>query len=212
MTLYKGGRIEFRAIYGCWRQSMRNSPRRGASVTSAALPEIERVEEELIGAVRLAAPLRTEPKQNHMPLAILGVESRDFALDPVRSGKVTALKRRAVARITRQDRTLERRLDLKRRTALEHDVRLGRESGDQGIFRIFDMDPHQTAGTEELIWSQAGQYVGHRELQLFDGEKRSIIERNQSAAGGDEIAQSVGAVLADASRVALRNHSGPIAL
>src|SRR5258708_3202606 len=91
----------------------------------SSLLEIQRVEEKLIRAVRLAAPLRTEAEQQHATLTVSHVDRGGLAFDALRPGQVAAHERIAIARIARQHRTLEVALGIERRSALEHHDGIG---------------------------------------------------------------------------------------
>ena len=69
----------------------------------------------------------------------------------------------------------------------------------------FDVGAEQRAGAEKLIRSQPGDDVGHRQVELIDGELRCVAQRDQRAALFDELTQSLDALIADASRVSPGN-------
>ena len=81
---------------------------------------VDRIEEELVGAVRLPAPLRAEAEQVHAALAVEDLERGGLALDALGMQQVAALQRIAVARVGGQHGAAESGLGLKRRAALEH--------------------------------------------------------------------------------------------
>src|SRR5882724_3773742 len=91
----------------------------------SSLLQIERVEEKLVRAVRLAAPLRAEAQQQHVALTVSHVDGGGLALNALRPGKVAAHERIAVARIACEDRALEFGLGVERRPALEHHDGIG---------------------------------------------------------------------------------------
>ena len=68
-------------------------PRKALDATAVgALLRVKRVEEKLIGRVRLAAPLRLESQQHDFPLAVIGQHGGRFAFDAVGAGQVAALQ------------------------------------------------------------------------------------------------------------------------
>ena len=67
------------------------------------------------------------------------------------------------------------------------------------------MNLDQASGAEKLVRTQAGERVGHRQAELFDGPQRRVVERDDGAALVHEIAQLIHAPLTDAADVAFGN-------
>src|ERR1700722_5415761 len=74
------------------------------------------------------------------------------------------------------------------------------------------MDREQAAGTEKVGAAYACQGVGHRQVELFDGEYGGVVEGDQGASVVDEVFQGVQTFFADASGVTLRDGAGAIAV
>ncbi len=75
-------RAATRPVADCRRPASAASPRRRFRRHRRVV--IQRVEQELVSAVRLPAPLRPESQHHDVPVAVIGVERGRFALDPVR--------------------------------------------------------------------------------------------------------------------------------
>src|SRR5258708_4648410 len=108
------------------------------SVCNKSLLKIKGVHEELVGGVRLAAPLRAEPEQNHAAPAVGNLEGGGFTLNALRVEQVAAGQGRPIARISRQDDAFEFGLGIEGRAALKHDHRLRKQARSQRMLRVLD--------------------------------------------------------------------------
>ena len=71
--------------------------------------------------------------------------------------------------------------------------------------RVAEFHAQQRSGAVELLGRQAAEQVGHRQVELLDGEQRGVVERDQRPAFAHEVAQRLGAGLAEAARVLAGN-------
>src|ERR1035441_5263274 len=84
---------------------------------------VDGIEDQLVRAVRLPAPLGLEAKQIDSPIALEDFERGDFPLNAFGVQQVPALQRIPVAGVSRQNRAAETALLLEDRSAFEHEDR-----------------------------------------------------------------------------------------
>ena len=117
---------------------------------------VERVEQELVGAVRLPAPLRPEAEQDDVAAAVVGVERGRLALNQVRAQQEAA----AAADCDPSGNSpapCRGNPGFVSNTGLRSNITadVGRQPGHHRMIRLLDLDAQQRAGAEELILAAA---------------------------------------------------------
>jgi hypothetical protein len=171
-----------------------------AQVSPSAPRARDGVEEQRVGGERLAAVLRAEAEEVDAPLTYSDLDERGLAANLLRAEEPARKERRARVGVARDDftRASAAGRSLSRRRASPRPTRLTRAASLWRWGASCRARAQDRAGAVELRALQALGHVAHGEVELLDGEVRSVVERDERPALLDELAQSLHALLAQA--------------